>query len=64
MKLPQLLVCTITIIIAFTLLAVITTVKEANSKRECTNQGSCPKEKINDDNIFFMNPLNRFIAVI
>jgi len=63
-KKPKLLAFIITIFILFVFVAVITSINEANPKRECTNQGCCPEKKKNEDNIFFMNPLNRFIAVI
>ncbi len=64
MKRPQLFAFIITIVLAFVFVVVITTIKETNAKRECSNQGCCPEKKKNDDNIFFMNPLNKFIAVI
>ena len=64
MKRPQLFIFIITIIVAVVFIAIETTSKEPNTKRECINQGCCPEKKKSSDDIFFLNPLNRFIAVI
>jgi hypothetical protein len=64
MKQSKIFIYALSVLVAIIFIVILSNNKEICPKKECINQGSCPDKQKNNDDYIFMNPLNRFIAVL